>query len=731
MEVIVEKKKHIGINNIKLFLGFLFLIVSFSFINSSTFAQSRDDCLACHDDNEITTERNGKEVSLYVDVKILDKSPHKKLSCVTCHKGFDPDEVPHKENIKPINCLNCHNKALVQHPFHPKLLETSGITNKKGYSCKACHGTHDVVSPKVKGSKFYKDNIVKSCGACHKNEEKKYLASQHYKAYSNGEASAPNCLTCHKSSITSKTIKADSLNLKLYQEKLCLSCHLADKDIVERTSPSAGFINSYEKSVHGKKLLSGNNKVANCVSCHNSHDILPSKNSTSTINKFNIPSTCGKCHQSIEKEYTESIHGVALKKGMKDAPVCTDCHGEHDILNPNDPRSPVSFKNVSSQVCSKCHSSVKLSQKFGILPDRFKTYEDSYHGLALSGGSVIVANCSSCHGKHNIKPASDSTSTINIKNLPSTCGKCHQGANQNFAKSKIHISIEPTNKDIPILYWISTGYILLIIVVIGGMFIHNILDFIKKSKIKKLKQRGLLKEEVYPHNLYLRMNLNERIQHFILAFSFIVLIFTGFMLKFPDVWWVKGIRDIWTDAFIYRGLFHRIAAVTMILVSFYHLYYILFTKRGKQLIRDLLPKYQDLIDAISVAKYNLGISNVKPKLDRFSYIEKAEYWALIWGTILMTVTGLILWFDNTFIGLFTKLGLDIASTIHYYEAWLAFLAIVVWHFYFVIFNPDVYPLNLACVKGTISEEEMAEDHILELERIKRGKDSDKKEEDKS
>ena len=99
--------------------------------------------------------------------------------------------------------------------------------------------------------------------------------------------------------------------------------------------------------------------------------------------------------------------------------------------------------------------------------------------------------------------------------------------------------------------------------------------------------------------------------------------------------------------------------------------------------------------------------------DRFSYIEKAEYWALIWGTFVMAATGFIMWFDNTFIGLLTKLGYDVARTIHYYEAWLATLAIVVWHFYFVIFNPDSYPLNLAFWKGTLTEEEMAEEHPVE------------------
>ena len=146
---------------------------------------------------------------------------------------------------------------------------------------------------------------------------------------------------------------------------------------------------------------------------------------------------------------------------------------------------------------------------------------------------------------------------------------------------------------------------------------------------------------------------------------------------------------------------------------------------------DLIPKIQDVHDAVAVAKYNLGISRVKPLFGRFSYIEKSEYWALIWGTIVMALTGFIMWFDNTLIGIFTKLGYDVARVIHYYEAWLATLSIIIWHIYFVIFNPDVYPMNLAWLKGTITEEEMMDEHPLELQEIKRNEleEADKVSED--
>jgi cytochrome b subunit of formate dehydrogenase len=215
------------------------------------------------------------------------------------------------------------------------------------------------------------------------------------------------------------------------------------------------------------------------------------------------------------------------------------------------------------------------------------------------------------------------------------------------------------------------------------------------------------------------MSLGERIQHGLLLVSFFLLALTGFALKFPDAWWVVPIRNVIPFAFAARGIIHRCAGVVLVLAGLYHLFYVFCTRRGRQLLRDLAPVPQDIADALGVLKYNLGFAKEKPRFGRFSYIEKSEYWALVWGVVVMAATGVIMWFDNTFLGLLTKLGWDIARTIHYYEAWLATLAILVWHMYFVIFNPDTYPINLAFWKGTLTEGEMEEEHPLELEKLRR------------
>ncbi|OGR90524.1 MAG: hypothetical protein A2V88_17285 [Elusimicrobia bacterium RBG_16_66_12] len=456
------------------------------------------------------------------------------------------------------------------------------------------------------------------------------------------------------------------------------------------------------------------------MDCHGSHATQKGSAPDAKSNKLHIAETCSKCHDKIAKEYAGSVHGAALAAGNLDAAACTDCHGEHDILKRDDPRSRVAARNLSSQTCSPCHGSISLSSKYGLASDRFKTFTDSYHGLALTGGSLAVANCASCHGSHGIRRSSDPASTVNKANLAATCGKCHPGANERFSVGAVHAS-ETAPAEQPILYWLSFGYIALIVLIIGGMLLHNALDFVKKAR-RKLKIRyGELPEERAGCEVYPRMSLNERWQHGALVASFFALVITGFMLRFPDAWWVKGIRLLSDRAFNLRSLIHRVAAVVMVLAGVYHACYCAFTGRGRGLVRDLFPKLKDLKDPIAYVKYNLGLAKVKPKFGRFSYIEKSEYWALVWGTFIMAATGVIMWFNDFFLGLVTKLGYDIARTIHYYEAWLATLAILVWHLYFVIFNPDAYPVNLAFWKGTLTEAEMLEDHPLELEEIKRRK----------
>lgn len=683
-------------------------------ISVNAIAGGNSDCLACHADRGASMSRKGKTVSLYVDAGALEASAHAGLECVSCHEGFSASDLPHAKKIKPVNCLACHDGeqfARFTSSVHGAL---KGGVQLAG--CSDCHGTHAVVRVTAEPEGARKQFALATCAKCHPAERELFMASDHGIALGSGVKGAPTCISCHDEHNVRASSDSSSGTSRSKVAATCLRCHLDNPDVRANVGPSAGFISSYENSIHARAMKGGNEAAATCIDCHGAHEMKKGARPDSKVARANIAATCGACHGDILEQYRGSIHGTSFAAGVTASATCTDCHGEHNIMSPKDAGSPVAAGNVSAQVCSPCHASVKLADKYGFASDRFQTFSDSYHGLAGKGGDVAVANCASCHGVHDIKPSSDSTSRISKKNLVTTCGRCHPGANENFTKGAVHV-IATTRND-SLLYVVSTGYILLIVVVIGGMFLHNLLDFVRKSKRQLMYRRGLLARTHVGHRLYLRMSLGERVQHGTLAISFITLVVTGFALKFPGAWWVAPIADISPLMFAARGILHRTAAVVLVLSGLYHVYYVLFVPRGKQLMRDLLPVPGDLRDALAVMKYNLGLSPAKPAFGRFSYIEKSEYWALVWGTIVMGVTGGILWFDNTFLGLLTKLWWDVARTVHYYEAWLATLAIIVWHFYFVIFNPDSYPVNLAFWKGTLTEEEMEEEHPLEIQAIK-------------
>jgi len=684
-------------------------------------ANSSASCLECHSDETLTMKRLGRKVSLYVDEKIGAKSVHSSLECIDCHEGFDGDSTPHRKPMAPVDCASCHEASgKKSHAFHPRLaLDPRPVGDDT--NCTSCHGTHAVAPAKGKKSVFTDGPLTDLCGRCHTDARDHFMASAHGHALAAKQASAPDCLTCHRVPVVANAQAAPSVEQKRAQTKQCEACHVGRENVADRAVRGTKFVGSFDQSVHGAALLAGKAESANCVDCHGAHEMNRAMAASAKVNKLRVAETCAKCHEKPAAEFAGSAHAAALKRGNTDSAACTDCHGEHDIRKHTDPASPVSAKNVAQQVCANCHASLKLTQKYRLPTQSFSSFADSYHGLADRGGSVEVVNCASCHSSHAIKSQKDPTSTINPANLAQTCGQCHPGANKRFAVGKVHVSPEAAKGDdgnTPILYLISTLYVILIVAVIGGMFLHNALDFLKKTRRKLAIQKGLIEPEHVEHRLYLRLTVHERIQHAVLMISFTALVVTGFALRYPEAWWVVAIRNLTVRGFEWRGWIHRGAGVVMLLAGLWHFAYLAFTARGRQLFLDLLPRWRDVTDPIAVMKYNLGLAPTKPAFGRFCYIEKAEYWAMMWGTFLMGVTGAILWFDNTSIGLLSKLGFDISRTVHFYEAILATLAIIVWHFYFVIFNPDVYPMNLGWLTGRMSEEEMLEEHPAELARLK-------------
>jgi formate dehydrogenase gamma subunit len=538
-----------------------------------------------------------------------------------------------------------------------------------------------------------------------------------------GAAAAPvmsddDCLVCHSDNtlaITNASGRAISLYVdkarlaaSVHKTNSCVSCHtdvVATHPDDNRPVPPVNCTRCHEQqgesygvSVHGLARKAGHENAATCADCHGSHGILPPTSPASPLHFVQQAQTCGRCHAKEARDVAASVHGKAMATGLRDAPTCTDCHSEHKIEALKD-GTPLEI----SGVCSRCHASVYLDQKYNLPADRVKTYLESYHGLAAQNGSAVVANCASCHGYHLVLPSSDPDSSINTNHLVATCGTCHPGADRMFVSGKIHadLSTTPEGQDLAgkINWWVRRIYLALIFVVVGAMFVHNVLLFHKKVAAH-LRAGG---------RPVLRMGLSHRWQHAVLALSFITLAVTGFALKFPD----SGLAQMLGSSEPVRRWIHRIAGVVLLLAGLYHLIHVLLSKEGRRLVRDLLPVKKDWADVRCMVRFLAGLTDERPKVGRFGYAEKMEYWAVLWGTIIMGVTGLMIWFKLDVTRFLPRWIVDVALTIHYYEAVLACLAIVVWHFYHVIFDPDVYPLNTACWNGRVSEEWQKHEHPLE------------------
>lgn len=536
------------------------------------------------------------------------------------------------------------------------------------------------------------------------------------------QGSAPlQCTTCH-------TDKAQALKSSAHAALSCTTCHVGIKTfphpkniaLPKCSQCHAKQATQWAHSVHGMVYAGGNKAAPTCQVCHgDAHQL---KGTKTWAFKESIPQICGACHAEIARKYDESIHGQAIKRGVFQAPVCSTCHTAHRIQPPTVPSSTV-YPTHIPETCGQCHGNVRMASRFNIPQDRLLSYDASFHGLAVKEGSLTAANCASCHGIHLILPSSNPRSTINPKNLPKTCGKCHRNAGERFALNSVHVL--PGMAEPLAVNWVRAFYLIIIPLLIGLMLLHNAGDWVRKLvelRVRRIKRVALpaaapsvAEGSGLPGEANdLRMFTFERVQHILLLTSFIVLVWTGFAFKYSSAWWAKPLLAVeW--GWELRAIIHRIAAVVFMAVAGVHVISLIKSRKLRLHWQQLWPRRQDVSEALGTFAYNLGLRRTRPPRSSHSYVEKTEYWAVVWGAVLMSLTGLMLWAHNLVLAWVPMVFLQLASTIHFYEAVLAALAILVWHFYSVIFDPEVYPMDPAWLTGHSIRRRTAEEPDPEAE----------------
>jgi predicted CXXCH cytochrome family protein len=285
------------------------------------------------------------------------------------------------------------------------------------------------------------------------------------------------CVQCHENisgfphePITAQTRR--EFTLDLYTS--CAKCH-PDK------------FEAQLDSVHAQALAAGNENAAVCTDCHGAHDVMPPDQPRSRI-----PKTCQKCHSQIYDLYKASVHGAALiGEGNPDVPSCIDCHGVHSVQGP----SSGPFHLFSPTICAQCHADQELMAKYGISTQVFDTYISDFHGTTVLLFEKVAPDqetnkpvCVDCHGVHDILPAEDPRSSVMKANLAKTCQKCHPQANIEFPDAWLS-HYQPSPQKAPLVYYVNLFYKILIPTTVGGMLVFVLTDAARRISRRRKEAR--------------------------------------------------------------------------------------------------------------------------------------------------------------------------------------------------------------------------------------------------
>ncbi len=473
-------------------------------------------------------------------------------------------------------------------------------------TCLACHGTKGLEGSSRRGKKI--DLFFNA------------------ETFQNSVHKGFSCTTCHSGAKSFEEVPHNEgrpLTLR------CNECHTAQAE-------------EYGRSVHGRLQKEGDLEAATCGNCHGSHNILPAADRRSTVNKFNLSSTCASCHKGgamlkthtvgdpkAAEHYVDSIHGRALMiDGLVVAPSCNDCHGVHDILPSENASSRISKEHVPKTcghchvlveetydksihgqllaagdlrgpTCITCHTSHEISApgraEFRIGIDhkcgqcheaRLERYRETFHGKAIALGRPGVAACHDCHGHHDILPTGNPDSHVAAgANRLATCQKCHLQANANFADYVVHAD-HLNRKKYPQIYWVFLFMTVLLLGTFLFFAVHSLLWFVRSAVLyvrdsKSFRVQKVLSRE--DDEVYVRFRPVDRFIHGLIISSFLLLVLTGMPLKFYYTGWAQWLLDHVGGQAV-AALLHRAGAVIMVFAFLLHLLTLvaaLWTNRSK------------------------------------------------------------------------------------------------------------------------------------------------------
>ncbi|MDE1920001.1 MAG: hypothetical protein KGJ09_01125 [Candidatus Omnitrophica bacterium] len=655
-------------------------------------------CLQCHSQ----IERVHRKI---INGKLWEKNPQVIPVCVDCHQPHKIRRVYYPMGEANQDCLTCHGKkTIVSSKDHRSLFIDEQQFNGSVHAKVACAQCHTQVSASHTRPC---ETITKrvDCSICHSQQVAAYRRGTHGKLWSQGNPNAPSCRVCHGTHgiLSHKDIRSPTYPTNI--PALCARCHReGHKAAVLYKGPEHNITTNYIESIHGQGLLeSGLVVAATCVSCHTAHEQLPAADPRSTVNRRNIARTCSQCHQGVYEKYMKSVHAIGRHKDSARLPACNDCHTAHTIKRTDEN----AFRFDIMNTCGKCHQAIA------------STYFQTVHGKISKLGYAKAAKCQDCHGSHEIFPVTDPRSTLSYWNIVHTCQKCHAGANRRFAGYLTHATHHDPKK-YPWIFWTFWAMTALLVGTFSVSLFHTLLWLPKSLEMRRLYPQ---KHIVSTEKQYVRFPVFYRVLHIIMICSFLTLTITGMTLKFSYTPWALFISKL-LGGYAVSGFLHRCAAVTLLGIFFAHLRQVFLQKRlEKRSFKEMLfgPDTilftkKDWREFLVTVKWYMG-KGPYPQYGRWTYWEKFDYFAVLWGVMVIGTSGLMLWFPEAFTHVLPGWVINVATIVHSDEALLAAGFIFTVHFFNTHFRPEKFPMDTVIFTGRMSIEDLKRERPKEYEAL--------------
>lgn len=567
-----------------------------------------------------------------------------------------------------------------QQPYLSANQQQSQFPTNVNLDCTGCHGPGRTL-PNLAGEQFHKD----AHGAMD--------SSIHARTGPKGRP-APRCTDCHTINGDMTTaLPAENPKSTVNRANMVQTCGGCHEEAAK----------SFHLSIHGSRQDNGITRAASCADCHGSHSILPVKESGSTMNRANAELMCSKCHTQNVTDYDLSSHGLAFKQGNEKAPTCTSCHTAVSHL-----QAPLSRRDFNMQMVSNCSSCHKKQAP---------SYRDTFHGQATALDFKLAATCADCHTPHRNLPASSPLSSVHKNNLVQTCSACHTNVNANFAMYSPHP--EPNDPEKSALVYYVTHFMEWLLIGVFGFFgIHTILWF-QRSIVAYISEK---REKSPDDDVYvLRFSSIHRFTHILIVVSFILLAATGLPLMYFYTEWGRALEALGGGLGVTR-IVHRICAVITLLYAFIHIVFVLrktVIERKFSILfgpDSMVPRGQDFKDLVNMLRWFFYIGP-RPKLDRWTYWEKFDYFAVFWGVPVIGLSGLMLWFPTFFTSFLPGVVLNLAMIVHGEEALLATAFIFAFHFFHNHLRPENFPMDTVIFTGKMTLAKFKEERSVEYNRL--------------